>query len=144
MGKGGPKHHSPKQQVVLGKEQGKNIAKKMDLSLPGEQQVPLCHGGLKLPVGFPQQGHEHCEQQSSSYWCLERRRKATPYLQLTQNSFAVPPQQETHSLGLPLRVPPRRCPAPPRGASVPGMGVPGNTTRDSQGCGVSTYPHPLS
>lgn len=127
MGKGGPKHHSVKQQVVLGKEQGKSIAEKTELSLLGRATI-VSHCGLELLVGFHQQDHEHCEQQSSSCWHLEWRRKATPCLQLIQNSFAVPPQQETHSLGLPLRVPPRRCPAPPQRASVPGIVVPGNIT----------------
>lgn len=108
----------------------------MELSLIGEQQVPLCNGGLGLPV-------ECSEQQSSSYGYLKQRRKATPCLQLIQNSFAVPPHQETASLGLPLKVPPRRWPALLQGASVPGMGVPGNTTRDSQGCGLSICIHPL-
>lgn len=64
MGKVGPKPYSPKQQVVLGKEHGKNITNKMELSLHGDQQVPLCRGGLELLVGFPQQDHGHCEQQS--------------------------------------------------------------------------------
>lgn len=80
----------------------------MELSLTGEQQVPLCNSGLELPVGFLQQDYECSEQQNSSYGCLRQRRKATPCLQLIQNSFAVPPQQETASLGLPLKVPPRR------------------------------------
>jgi len=55
VGKGGPKHHSPKQQAVLARVQGKNISKKTELSLPGEQRETLCHGGLELLVGFPQQ-----------------------------------------------------------------------------------------
>lgn len=40
----------------------------MELSLPGEQQVPLCNGGLGLPV-------ECSEQQSSSYGYLKQRRQ---------------------------------------------------------------------
>lgn len=142
VGKGGRKHHSPKRQAALGRAQGKNIAKTTELSLPGEQRVPPPRWA-GAAGGFPQQSRERCEQRSTSYRCLGRRRKATPRLQLTQNSFAVPLRQETPSLRLPLGVPPRRCPAPPPGAWVAGTAVPGHATRDSRGRGAGAYPHPF-
>lgn len=52
VGEGGRKHHWPKRKAVLGRAQGKNIAKMTALSLPGEQRVSLRHGGLELPEGF--------------------------------------------------------------------------------------------
>lgn len=132
---GGAKHHSPKQQALLSKEQGKKNHKENG-TLPSRRAASA---SLQWWAGVACRVQWAAEQQLR----VPQTEKATPCLQLIQNSFAVPPQQETASLGLPFKVPPCRWPALLQGASVPGMGVPGNTTRDSQGCGLSICIHPL-